>query len=137
VEHQKVAKVELNRVEGPVAQCRAVTFTGPDAMTKAQTYLGAWSDTAPAKGEGYDKVDFTVTWTDGETYKGRYDLVSTGLNDDDETLRVQMWLFLRFIAGLTTRPAWMTDAQWAQSRRRYQENGSEQEAKKFLETHEV
>jgi hypothetical protein len=133
---QRIAKVELNRVEGPAAACRAVTFNGPNAMSQAQTYLGAWSDTAPAKDEGYDKVDFTVTYADGETYKGRYDLVSTGLNDSGETLRQQMWNFLRFIAGLS-RPAWMNDTQWNQARRRYEDNGSAQEAGKFLETHEV
>jgi hypothetical protein len=35
--------------------------------------LKAWAKTAP-EGGGYDKCDFTITYDDGETYSGRFDL---------------------------------------------------------------
>lgn len=38
----------------------------------ANEILARWAVTAPTR--GYDKVDFKVSWEDGETYEGRYSL---------------------------------------------------------------
>lgn len=67
----------LNRAEGPTAECGEILLAarpGVSAWDRADAQLRAWSHTAPGKGGGYDKCDFTVTFADGETYKGRYDL---------------------------------------------------------------
>lgn len=42
--------------------------------TRAAAVLAAWSYSAPAEG-GYHKCDFVVTYADGSTYGGRFDLV--------------------------------------------------------------
>lgn len=75
----KIAAVSilLNRAEGPRAECGEVLLTarrGVTAFERATAQLRAWSHTAPGKGGGYDKCDFTVTFADGEVYRGRYDL---------------------------------------------------------------
>jgi hypothetical protein len=43
------------------------------SFAAANALLHAWSETAPARG-GYNKCDFSITWADGSTYSGRYDL---------------------------------------------------------------
>lgn len=66
-----VKSIWLRRAEGPnwdLGQRTVASFEAADQV------LRKWSETAPEKG-GYDKVDFKVTWQDGETYEGRYDLV--------------------------------------------------------------
>lgn len=71
------SSILLNRAEGPTAECGEVLLTATrsvSAWDRASAMLRAWSHTAPKKGGGYDKCDFTVTFADGETYKGRYDL---------------------------------------------------------------
>lgn len=63
--------ITLTRAEGPSSECgQPVTVASFEAADKV---LRAWSETAPAKG-GYDKCDFLITWADGGTYDGRYDL---------------------------------------------------------------
>lgn len=44
------------------------------SLEAADAILRRWSKTAPEKGHGYHKVDFKITWQDGESYDGRYDL---------------------------------------------------------------
>lgn len=102
-----VTGIVLERAEGPTALCgkprRVASFTEADAI------LREWAKTAP-QGGGYDKTDFVVTFANGETYTGRYDLVR-----DDETrsrlLQNHMTESLSFYAGLR-RPAHMTEARY-------------------------
>jgi hypothetical protein len=131
---KQIIKVELERAEGPIEACIKVEFSGPDAVTQAQKQLRQWGETAPEKG-GYDKCDFVITFEDGETYTGRYDLVRSGLNDAGETILEQVRRFLGFIAG-TYRPAWVDDKTWAQIRQRY-DSGRAAEAQAFLEAYAV
>lgn len=65
----KVTVVTLNRVEGPAGYCGKM-----DARTwsEAETVVRMWARTAPE--DGYEKVDFTVEWDDGSTYKGEMEL---------------------------------------------------------------
>ena len=67
----KVKEIWLERVEGPRKECGQVTVR---SFMEADEVLKRWARTAPGKDGGYDKCDFTVTYTDGETYAGRYDL---------------------------------------------------------------
>lgn len=70
--------------------------------------LRAWSEHAPATG-GYDKTDFTVTWADGQTYQGRYDLKRHSVEPVD--LGGHMREFLTFYAG-RKRPDHLTEKQY-------------------------
>ena len=130
----KVKSVYLNRAEGPCASCGPCTFEGPDAMRDAQRQMYSWGITAPDPGNGYDKCDFIVTFEDDDTYQGRYDLQSTGLNDSGETIGQQMVNFVSFLAGLM-RPAWMNDKEWARSREMHK--AEESECLEWLEMYEV
>jgi hypothetical protein len=89
-----VKSIWLRRAEGPtklLGQRTVATFEAADAV------LRDWAGTAP-EGGGYDKVDFKVTWEDGETYEGRYDLV----RDDTSkaSLATHMREFCSFHGGL-------------------------------------
>lgn len=63
--------IKITRREGPTYRC--------DRTHKATRWSECWAilrgeaSTAP-EGGGYDKHDFTVTFADGFTYRGRYDL---------------------------------------------------------------
>lgn len=77
-ETAKVAatSILLNRAEGLFAECGPVTLETWHEVSpwvRANAMLLAWSHTAP-KGGGYNKVDFTITYADGSTYGGCYDL---------------------------------------------------------------
>lgn len=65
-----VTKIWLNRAEGPSELCRDWTFA---SWHHVDFQLGLNARTAP-KGGAYDKHDFKVTWADGTTYSGRFDL---------------------------------------------------------------
>lgn len=70
---QQPKTIWLNRAEGPIEECGAITLTGRNLWKRANLILQTWSETAPQDG-CYDKCDFTITYEDGETYTGRYDL---------------------------------------------------------------
>ncbi len=96
-----VTKITLTRAEGPnplpprVVICTTPCFdtTGSDSpvgslFCKAQIVFNKWSHTAPKEEDGgYDKCDFEVEWAEGATYRGRYDLVSSGRDDSGDTLQ--------------------------------------------------
>lgn len=46
------------------------SFSGPDVWRRAAHWLAM----LPKPDLGYYKTDFTVTYEDGETYEGRYDI---------------------------------------------------------------
>ena len=123
----KVVSIVLIRAEGPIDECGKVTVR---TYAEADSCLRRWSRTAP-EGGGYDKVDFVVTYADGDVYQGRYDLI----RDDDRygnLISGHMADLLAFYSG-TRYPSHMT-------RERYQEFLSSQwgagiiaTAKDFLE----
>ena len=65
---------------------------------------------APAGG-AYDKTDFLIVWTDGNTYQGRFDLHRLGERQEtrDGSLRLEQHVLdhVGFYAG-TYRPVHMT-----------------------------
>jgi hypothetical protein len=66
-----VASITITRAEGRSHECgKTVTVT---SWASAKAILFSWSMTAP-RDLGYHKCDFVVTWADGETHEGRYDL---------------------------------------------------------------
>jgi len=76
-------KIELEKVEGIGRKATIEEATGKENFDMANATLTAWShDTGdmtvyptddPCYG-CYDKTEFTITWSDGTTYEGRYDL---------------------------------------------------------------
>jgi hypothetical protein len=68
-----VKTIRIQRAEGRIGldSFDPVTVT---TWAEANAILRSWARTAPGPGQGYHKCDFTVTWADGETYNGRYDL---------------------------------------------------------------
>lgn len=107
----KAVKFELYRAEGLSSEC------GPAAPVTswkaADDILRNWARTAPEKGQGYDKCDFTVTWSDGETYTGRYDLKRHDMGFSD-LLAYHIKSYLTFYSG-TRRPDWMKPEQYEQA----------------------
>ena len=65
-----VRKIWLARAEGPSELCRDWTFT---RWHDASWQLMGNARTAP-EGGAYDKHDFTATFADGFTWRGRFDL---------------------------------------------------------------
>jgi hypothetical protein len=57
---------------------KAVTLKGDNVWTNAQNQLIHWASWLPKDMLGYCKVNFTITWEDGETYGGRIDLYPVG-----------------------------------------------------------
>lgn len=67
-----VTEVVLNRAEGPSRLC-GIDHKFP-TLDEADSVLMAWAWGMPADQMGYDKVDFTVYLSNGDTYEGRFDL---------------------------------------------------------------
>jgi len=65
-----VKSVWLSRAEGRTQEIEQRTVSSVEA---ADEQLQRWAHTAPKDGS-YHKTDFKVTWSDDETYEGRYDL---------------------------------------------------------------
>jgi hypothetical protein len=103
----KVTEIWLNRAEGPtqdVGQKKVKSFADANRVIKN------WATSAPKNG-GYDKVDFKVTWEDGEVYEGRYDMTyedTWKANIGDQIRR-----FMLFHSGLE-RPYWLTEDRYQQ-----------------------
>jgi hypothetical protein len=99
----RVQSVFLERAEGPTAECIAVTVP---TLTEATATLRRWSWSAPKPGGGYDKCDFRVTFADGETYEGRYDLQRDLAGEGPLSKHIRD--FMLFCAG-QRRPSHMTE----------------------------
>lgn len=101
-----VKSVFVERAEGLIEECTAHTYEGEDAWTNAEARMRFWARTAPDKG-GYDKCDIKVTWQDGDTYTGRFDLCRNGEdNEGNFSVREHVLRGLRFASG-AWRPAHM------------------------------
>ncbi len=108
--------IELHRVEGSRHECIRLPVYTFDAASIA---LARWAHTAPDDGS-YHKCDFTVTYTDGETYKGRIDLERRHFGGYDVKAHMRrhlMWL-------IETTVSFVSAEQKAN-------------AKRFLETYDV
>jgi hypothetical protein len=105
-----VKSIWLNRGEGPSAECgKPVTVS---SYAEADKIVYRWAQTAPKDG-GYDKVDFKVTFTDGEEYEGRLDIKHPTAKDPDLSVAKHIKDFVSYYTG--NRPSWRTEAQYAES----------------------
>lgn len=123
-----VSSIELERLEGLIPEC--LTVTVPD-FAKANATLREWSYTAP-KGprSGYHKCAFVVTFADGETYSGRFDLT-------DEPERLEAHIRANLVAYSGVAPAHRTQEQWNQFLDWCVPVAKRAEAARFLATYEL
>jgi len=129
----KPALIEIIRVEGPSALCGKVQTA--TSWHEADMILRANAATAP-KGGGYDKHDFKVTFADGQTYSGRYDLKHWSEEHPDLARHVRA--FIRYLAGHA--PTWMTDRPDVMKcylKDREANVDEVEEAKRWLETYDL
>lgn len=99
--------IRLNRGEGPCHECNKPRTVA--TFREATAILQSWALTAP-KGGGYDKCDFTVSYDNGDTYSGRFDLT----NDHRIgafLLEGHMTSMVRFYSG-RGRPPHMTEERY-------------------------
>tara|TARA_B100001758_G_C18248820_1_gene524690 strand:+ start:433 stop:897 length:465 start_codon:yes stop_codon:yes gene_type:complete len=100
----KIKQISLWRAEGRSEECYPIIFVNKDVEgneveyegrwknatlveerlvsdieSEVQAFLFKWGKTAPKNG-GYDKTDFRVTWDNGFSYEGRFDMEYGGLD---------------------------------------------------------
>lgn len=98
--------VDEPRDEGGYALRTVTSFAEADALIRQM------AATAPEDGIRYDKVDFVVTWENGNVYEGRFDM----RRHDTiyrKHLQRQIKGFLRYLAG-EYRPSDMTPEEYAE-----------------------
>lgn len=93
----EVKRIEIERVEGYAEDCFKVTA---DSFEQASRIISLMAQNAPNDGS-YDKTDFTVEWSDGQTYSGRLDLQYRMKNGYD--LRDQMRETIPYLAESETQ----------------------------------
>lgn len=125
-----LVKVHIHVAEGPMA---GKEFTVPN-FKEGNAILHQVSNSAPTSG-GYHKVDFVVTYQDGNEYAGRYDVTHLSRRESPLSLADQMRNHLTFHAGLRC-PAHMDQAKYEKTLAEY---GHEALAKatKFLTTYSL
>lgn len=125
-----IVSIRLHVAEGPMA---GKTFTVP-TFKEGNSILHQVSNSAPTAG-GYDKVDFTVTYQDGNEYAGRYDVTHLSRREAPLSIADQMRNHLTFHAGLRC-PAHMTQEKYEKA---IADFGHESVAKatKFLMTYSL
>lgn len=125
----RAVKFELYRAEGPIDDSDNTATV--NTWTEADNVLKHWALTAPEPGHGYDKCDFKITYADGETYEGRYDLKQHD-TQFPELIAYHIRGFQEFYAG-TRRPDWMSEEKYA----KLMEDEYSQEAVNFLAKYEI
>lgn len=97
----------VNRGEGPCHECGKPQTV--KTFDEANDVLRSWARTAP-KGGGYDKCDFVVTYDNGDTYSGRFDLTEEH-RTGSRLLEDHMRSMVRFYSG-NGKPAHMTEERY-------------------------
>lgn len=120
-----ITSVFVERAEGPTELCKSYTFSN---VPSAEAYLRKGAYTAPATG-GYDKHDFKITFSDGDTYEGRIDLERKHVAG--YSIRDHVIGYMKFLAG-ERKPAHMTEREYQSFLTR---TGSQDEAKAWLNTY--
>ena len=127
----KVKGITITRAEGTIEEVdRPKTVS---SFEEADRVLREWSETAP-KELGYDKCDFTISYEDGETYKGRYDLKHWATEYPNLGKHVRD--FVTFHAG-QRKPVWMTDEQYQNAMGMSHIQEMKPEFERFLKNYEI
>jgi hypothetical protein len=140
----KIVKVEILWSESPVFQRRYGDLEPKhpvecSSLSEANSLLRQFSCEAPGPRGGYDKTAFRVTWADGETYEGRYDLHHIRCRQENPNGRIDIGDhirgFLTFYAGLR-RPSHMDDATYRRVLG-YNKPEHQQQCREVLESYEI
>lgn len=126
-----VKSVWLSRAEGRTQEIGQRTESSLEA---ADEQIRHWAQTAPKEGS-YHKTDFKVTWEDGETYAGRYDL-QFGDYKKSNLLGSHIQQHLAFLAGLVC-PERMTREQYETYLKQYGYDTQRSEILAFLQNYEL
>lgn len=126
----QVKNIVVTRAEGPSALCGVPTTA--KSFEEVNAILFDWSDSVAARG-GYDKCDFVVTFEDGKTYSGTYDLFHHSVKEF-YSLKTHILDNCRFSANLH-RPAHFSENDWLVSQKMNAPNA--QEYTTFLETYDI
>lgn len=116
----KVQEIRLVRAEGPADECGLPHVC--NTWNSANEILCGWARTVAG---GYDKCNFKVTFADGETYSGRYDLEA----DETETADVAGHIYRHL--------AWYANIFWPVHRTLDQVNETPEEFQKWLDTYDL
>lgn len=126
-----VKSVFIRRAEGPTYDLGQRTVASFEA---ADEQLKNWARTAP-KDRSYHKVDFDVTWADGETFTGRYDLAFEDFKKSN-LLGSHIQQHLTFLAGLVC-PERMTREQYDAYLKQFGYDQKRDEILAFLQNYEM
>lgn len=143
--------ITLTRAEGMIHECMTLTVSATDVRNelgdrvgdfiattdvwrRANAVLAAWSRTAPRSG-GYDKCDFRVTYADGDTYDGRYDLKAIAA-DGYPSIERHMFRHCECSSG-RQKPAHATREQWDAYLRDVLGDKGMREYASFLDTYAI
>nr|MBN1228837.1 hypothetical protein [Anaerolineae bacterium] len=121
-----VRRITMHRVEEKVEDVSCESWQAADEI------LRRWAHTAPD--EGYEKIHFHITWTDGAGYSGRFDLQSKHRLEEN-LLNRQINHHLSVTSGLY-QPRWMGDLVRKQLLDMYSEE-EQQGAHLLLLTHDL
>lgn len=69
-----ITEVVLDRAEGSTELCKEFKFEGVSALAQANQTLKDWAADMELDRLGYDKVDFTLFLSNGDSYEGRFDM---------------------------------------------------------------
>lgn len=131
----RVKSITVTRAEGLIEEVgKPQTVSEDNIWEKANKVLLDWSRTAPKDCHTYDKCDFIITYEDGETYKGRYDLKHLICEYPDLGQHVKD--FVTFHAG-QRKPAWMTDEQYQNVMKLSHIQEMKPEFERFLKNYEI
>lgn len=103
-----VKSIEINRAEGHPGQCYPSQH---DSWESAEARLMNVCLDTPT---GSSKCDFTITWLDGETYKGTYSAKLPSSKHYDGTLGKHVRFYLEYSAGLNC-PSYIPEADYHKS----------------------
>ena len=103
----KVKSIQFGFSESPHIN-KGITFPDWESAENYLTPIIIATELAKKGGtkSGYYKTDFTITFEDGEVYKGRYDIGS-----DESTLRQHVRRFIETYSG-RVKPGHMSNVQW-------------------------
>lgn len=108
----RVGKISLDRSEGPARETGKRTTR---SFAEAQKIINEWSRSAPRTG-GYDKVDFTVRYLNGQSFSGRLDIKHPSVANDND-LAEHMLFALRRHSDQKGAAAFLRDYQIGEDER--------------------
>jgi hypothetical protein len=96
----KIANIFFHRVDGTTQEVKTQILNVYQSEEKENIFdivnkkISDWSITAPYKGNGYNKCDFTLEWENGKTYGGRFDM-QFGYNNLSDHIKKYLTFYVK------------------------------------------